>query len=54
MRAVVTGGHIGCSNELMAALPQLGIIAINGVGVDKVDLAQARTFGEIDVRWEAA
>jgi lactate dehydrogenase-like 2-hydroxyacid dehydrogenase len=44
VRAVVTGGQIGCSNALMEALPQLGIIAINGVGVDKVDLefAQAR------------
>jgi lactate dehydrogenase-like 2-hydroxyacid dehydrogenase len=45
VRAVVTGGHIGCSNELMAALPSLGIIAINGVGVDKVDLAQAKARG---------
>ena len=38
VRAVVTGGHVGCGNALMAALPSLGIIAINGVGVDKVDL----------------
>jgi lactate dehydrogenase-like 2-hydroxyacid dehydrogenase len=42
VRAVITGGHLGCSNALMSALPSLGIIAINGVGVDKVDLAQAR------------
>jgi len=44
VRAVVTGGHIGCSSELMTALKNLGLIAINGVGVDKVDLhlAQAR------------
>lgn len=45
VRAVVTGGHVGCSNELMAALPALGIIAINGVGVDKVDLPFARSRG---------
>jgi lactate dehydrogenase-like 2-hydroxyacid dehydrogenase len=43
VRGVVTGGHVGCSNELMQALPKLGVIAINGVGVDKVDLALART-----------
>ena len=42
VRAVVTGGHIGCSDDLMVALPNLGIIAINGVGVDKVSLALAR------------
>lgn len=50
VRAVVTGGHIGCSNELMSALPSLGIIAINGVGVDKVDLALARARGVRVVR----
>jgi lactate dehydrogenase-like 2-hydroxyacid dehydrogenase len=45
VRAVVTGGHVGCSNALMMALPALGIIAINGVGVDKVDLPFARSRG---------
>jgi lactate dehydrogenase-like 2-hydroxyacid dehydrogenase len=45
VRAVVTGGHIGCSNALIAALPMLGIIAINGVGADKVDLRFARARG---------
>jgi lactate dehydrogenase-like 2-hydroxyacid dehydrogenase len=45
VRAVITGGHVGCSNELMAALPALAIIAINGVGVDKVDLPFARNRG---------
>jgi lactate dehydrogenase-like 2-hydroxyacid dehydrogenase len=45
VRAVITGGHVGCSNVLMAALPALGIIAINGVGVDKVDLPFARSRG---------
>lgn len=45
VRAVVTGGHVGCSNELMTALPSLGVIAINGVGVDKIDLPLARSRG---------
>jgi lactate dehydrogenase-like 2-hydroxyacid dehydrogenase len=45
VRGVVTGGHIGCDNELMAALPSLGIVAINGVGTDKVDLDYARRRG---------
>jgi hydroxypyruvate reductase len=36
---------VGCSNELMAALPSLGIVAINGVGTDKVDLEFARGRG---------
>jgi lactate dehydrogenase-like 2-hydroxyacid dehydrogenase len=42
IRAVVTGGHLGISAELMAALPNLGIVAINGVGFDKVDLDEAK------------
>lgn len=45
VRAVITGGHVGCSNPLMEALPSLGIVAINGVGTDKVDLEFARTRG---------
>ena len=44
VRAIATGGHIGCPPDLMKALPQLGLIAINGVGVDKVDLALAPPF----------
>ena len=46
-RVLVTGGHLGCPPELMSALPQLGLVAINGVGYDKVDLALA---GERGVR----
>ncbi|KAB2730592.1 2-hydroxyacid dehydrogenase [Brucella intermedia] len=42
IRAVVTGGGTGLSNEWMERLPSLGLIAINGVGTDKVDLAFAR------------
>jgi lactate dehydrogenase-like 2-hydroxyacid dehydrogenase len=45
VRAVVTGGHVGCNQDLMAALPQLRLIAVNGVGVDKVDLPLARSRG---------
>lgn len=45
VRAVVTGGHLGCPSELMQALPALGVIAVNGVGLDKVDLALARSRG---------
>lgn len=45
VRVVVTGGETGCTNDLMSALPSLGIIAINGVGVDKVDLSLARSRG---------
>ncbi len=45
VRAVVTGGETGCPSDLMAALPSLGIIAINGVGIDKVDLPLARARG---------
>ena len=45
IRAVVTGGHLGISNELLSRLPALEIVAINGVGVDKVDLANAKALG---------
>ena len=44
VKAVIASGHIGCSPELTKALPSLGIIAINGVGLDKVDLALARVL----------
>jgi lactate dehydrogenase-like 2-hydroxyacid dehydrogenase len=45
VRAVATAGHVGCSPALMTALPALGLIAINGVGLDKVDLGLARSRG---------
>lgn len=44
-RFVVTGGHIGCPSDLMRALPALRLIAINGVGFDKVDLSLAAERG---------
>lgn len=43
--AIVAGGHIGGPTELIRALPQLRIVAINGVGFDKVDLELARSRG---------
>ncbi len=43
--AVVTGGHSGIAAPLMQALPNLRIVAINGVGFDKVDLDAARAQG---------
>ncbi|HEX2147053.1 MAG TPA: 2-hydroxyacid dehydrogenase [Pseudorhizobium sp.] len=48
IRAVVTGGGTGLSNDQIDSLPALGIVAINGVGTDKVDLVRARARG-IDV-----
>lgn len=45
IRAVVTGGHIGTQPLAGVDLPGLEIVAINGVGTDKVDLAAARTRG---------
>ncbi len=45
IRAVVTAGHIGISNEMLGRLPSLGIVAIAGVGYDKVDLEAARGRG---------
>lgn len=45
VRFVTTGGHVGCPAELMLALPGLELIAINGVGFDKVDLQLAGQRG---------
>lgn len=45
IRAVVTGGHTGISQALMARLPKLEVIAVNGVGTDAIDLAYARDRG---------
>lgn len=43
IRAVATGGGSGIANEWIERLPALGMIAINGVGTDKVDLGFARS-----------
>lgn len=44
-RAVVTGGHVGLPEWVGAHLPALELVAINGVGYDKVDLHKARSAG---------
>lgn len=45
VKAVATAGHIGCSTALIQALPALQVIAINGVGFDKVELPIAWSRG---------
>lgn len=42
IRAAVTIGHVGISNEMIDALPELGCIVCFGVGVDGIDLAYAK------------
>nr|WP_198586044.1 2-hydroxyacid dehydrogenase [Pararhizobium haloflavum] len=45
IRAVVTGGGTGLDPAWFDRLDNLGIIAVNGVGTDKVDLERARRRG---------
>ena len=45
IRAVVTGGATGIGNDWIERMPDLGIVAVNGVGTDKVDLKLARSRG---------
>lgn len=45
IRVIVTGGGTGASTALMNALPALGLVAINGVGTDAVDLVAAKARG---------
>jgi lactate dehydrogenase-like 2-hydroxyacid dehydrogenase len=45
IRAVVTGGGTGLSREWFDKLSALGLVAVNGVGTDKVDLELARSRG---------
>jgi lactate dehydrogenase-like 2-hydroxyacid dehydrogenase len=45
IRGVVSTGQIGISAELIAKLPALEIVAVNGVGVDAVDFDAARERG---------
>ena len=42
MRAIATRGDLGAPGALIAALPALEVIVINGVGFDAVDLEAAR------------
>lgn len=45
MRAVITHGNRGLTSAEMALLPNLGLIAVHGVGTDAIDLAQAKARG---------
>ncbi len=45
VRIIVTGGQTGAPRDLIEALANLGLIAINGVGYDKVDIAHAAARG---------
>ena len=45
IRGVVSGGHTGISAAVMAQLPALEVVAVNGVGTDAVDLPYARSRG---------
>lgn len=45
LRHVATGGHHGCSAEIIRALPRLELIASLGVGYDAVDVDAARAGG---------
>lgn len=45
IRAAITIGHVGVSNAMIDALPELGCIVCFGVGVDGIDLDYARERG---------
>jgi lactate dehydrogenase-like 2-hydroxyacid dehydrogenase len=45
IRGIVTGAGLGVPNATIERLPALGIIAINGVGFDRVDLQFAAARG---------
>jgi lactate dehydrogenase-like 2-hydroxyacid dehydrogenase len=45
IRGVITGGHTGITTAVMEQLPNLEVVAVNGVGTDAIDLAYARDRG---------
>lgn len=45
IRAAITIGHVGISNAMIDALPDLGVIICFGVGVDGIDLDYAKQRG---------
>ncbi len=45
VEVVLTAGNIGLSGAQMAQLPALKLVAVNGVGVDAVDLTEAKRRG---------
>ncbi|MBA1195235.1 2-hydroxyacid dehydrogenase [Pseudomonas entomophila] len=44
-RILVTNGGEGVDPQLMASLPNLERVAVNGVGTDRIDMEQARARG---------
>nr|WP_303652446.1 2-hydroxyacid dehydrogenase [Paludisphaera mucosa] len=47
IRGLATDGGAGAPAELMRALPKLEIVAVNGVGLDAVDLKYAKEKGVV-------
>lgn len=45
IRAVATDGHYGLPPEVMAALPELAMVASYGVGYDAIDVAACKARG---------
>lgn len=45
VRGVLTTGAIGIKADLLAQLPKVEIVAVNGIGTDAVDLAATRARG---------
>lgn len=45
IEAVVTSGHTGLPTPMLLAMPELKIIAINGVGYDRIDFEITRARG---------
>jgi len=45
VQGVVSGGHTGISKALMERLPNLKVVAVNGVGTDAVDMVYAKSRG---------
>jgi hydroxypyruvate reductase len=45
VQGVVSGGHTGISKALMERLPNLKVVAVNGVGTDAVDMTYAKSRG---------
>jgi lactate dehydrogenase-like 2-hydroxyacid dehydrogenase len=44
-RIAVTTALVGCAPEVFARLPDLGLVVVNGAGLDRIDLGLARARG---------
>ncbi|MBW8785187.1 MAG: 2-hydroxyacid dehydrogenase [Novosphingobium sp.] len=44
-RGIVTSGGLGLPREVMDRLPRLAIIAVNGIGTERIDLSETRRRG---------